>query len=94
MKIAKWNREIVELEANIESYAKELVSLDDILTGYCRYASTVILSHRDLEELSEKIKVVKEDIASTKRKIESSKKSIIRREENIHIENKIISNKR
>ena len=94
MKIAKWNREIVELESNIESYEKELVSLDDILTGYCRYASTVILSHRDLEELAEKIKVVKEDIASTKKKIESSKKSIIRREENIHIENKIISNKR
>ena len=94
MKIAKWNREIVELEANIESYEKELVSLDDILTGYCRYASTVILSHRDLEELSENIKVVKEDIASTKRKIESSKQAIIRREENIHIENKIISNKR
>jgi len=94
MKIAKWNRDIVELEANIESYDKELVSLDDILTGYCRYASTVILSHRDLEELSENIKVVKEDIASAKSKIESSKKTIIRREENIHIENKIISNKR
>jgi len=94
MKIEKWNREIVELEANIESYEKELVSLDDILTGYCRYASTVILSHKDLGELSEKIKVVKEDIASAKSKIESSKKTIIRREENIHIENKIISNKR